>query len=278
MCLFFVTNASAHDARPRITTHYVEGLAWVLTYYYQGVRLHLQLNHCTVANVPETQTPSWQWYYPYHFAPFAVDFEEVRAMDIRFDLGKPFQPFEQLMGVFPASRLVHVCTCDRCVDVRFGSRQHIPAVFHSLMTDEDSPIIDFYPTSFEIDMNGKRMAWQGVALLPFIDQKRLLDAMAAHYPKLTEDEVRRNTWGNNAIFTSEKHSLYPSLEALYGKKKKQDVSCLSDSRCICHDKPFSRFPSMSRLAGASVGACCRIQTAYLAPLTTALLSSKASPI
>ncbi|KAI0254348.1 XRN 5'-3' exonuclease N-terminus-domain-containing protein [Lactifluus subvellereus] len=174
------------EFKKKITTHYVEGLAWVLAYYYQG-------------------TPSWQWYYPYHFAPFAADFEEVSKMDIRFDLGKPFQPFEQLMGVFPAS-----------------SRQHIPAVFHSLMTDEDSPIIDFYPATFEIDMNGKRMQWQGVALLPFIDQKRLLDAMAVHYPKLTEDEGRRNTWGNNAIFTSEKHTLYPSLESLYGKKKKQD--------------------------------------------------------
>ncbi|KAN0127489.1 XRN 5'-3' exonuclease N-terminus domain containing protein [Lactarius tabidus] len=174
------------EFKKKLTTHYVEGLAWVLAYYYQG-------------------TPSWQWYYPFHFAPFAADFEEVDKMDIRFDIGKPFQPFEQLMGVFPAA-----------------SRQHIPAVFHTLMTEEDSPIIDFYPTTFEIDMNGKRMAWQGVALLPFIDPKRLLDAMAVHYPELTEDEVRRNAWGNNAIFTSEEHSLYPSLEALYGKKKKQE--------------------------------------------------------
>ncbi|KAI0284979.1 XRN 5'-3' exonuclease N-terminus-domain-containing protein [Russula aff. rugulosa BPL654] len=185
--ILFVTIVATFILHPsRITTHYVEGLAWVLAYYYQG-------------------TPSWQWYYPYHFAPFAADFDEVDKMDIRFELGKPFQPFEQLMGVFPAA-----------------SRQHIPEVFHSLMMAEDSPIIDFYPTSFDIDMNGKRMAWQGVALLPFIDQKRLLDAMALHYPKLTEAEVRRNTWGNNAIFTSEEHSLYPSLEALYGKKKKQD--------------------------------------------------------
>ncbi|KAI9507709.1 exoribonuclease 2 [Russula earlei] len=163
---------SDQEFKKKIALHYVEGLAWVLAYYYQG-------------------TPSWQWYYPFHFAPFAADFDGVNNMD--------------LMGVFPAA-----------------SRQHIPAVFHSLMIDEDSPIIDFYPTSFDIDMNGKRMAWQGVALLPFIDQKRLLDAMAVHYPKLTEEEVRRNTWGNNAVFTSEQHTLYPSLEALYGKKKKQE--------------------------------------------------------
>jgi 5'-3' exoribonuclease 2 len=177
--------------------------------------------------ISDAQTPSWQWFYPFHFAPFAADFDEVNKMEIRFDIGKPFQPFEQLMGVFPAARSVLVHTCERRSDSGFGSRQHIPAVFHSLMIDEDSPIIDFYPTSFDIDMNGKRMAWQGVALLPFIDQTRLLDAMALHYPKLTEEEVRRNSWGNNAIFTSEEHSLYPFLEALYGKKKKQEVSCFS---------------------------------------------------
>lgn len=50
------------------------------------------------------QTPSWQWYYPYHFAPFAADFEDVGSMQLDFTLGQPFKPFEQLMGVFPAAR------------------------------------------------------------------------------------------------------------------------------------------------------------------------------
>ena len=92
------------------------------------------------------------------------------------------------------------------------------------MTERDSPIIDFYPNSFQIDMNGKRMAWQGVALLPFIDEKRLLDAMAPRYENLSEDEVNRNTWGSNTIFVFEDNPFYHALEALYGKRKSTEVS------------------------------------------------------
>lgn len=91
------------------------------------------------------------------------------------------------------------------------------------MLDEDSPIIDFYPSTFEIDMNGKKMAWQGVALLPFIDPNRLLEAMAIEYSNLTEEEVRRNRWGSNVLFASDEHALYPFYEALYGKRKNQEV-------------------------------------------------------
>ena len=91
------------------------------------------------------------------------------------------------------------------------------------MIDEDSPIIDFYPTTFEIDMNGKRMAWQGVALLPFIDENRLLEAMRPYYAQATEEEKRRNSRGNDTLFVSEHHPLFDFMCALYSKRRSNEV-------------------------------------------------------
>jgi 5'-3' exoribonuclease 2 len=87
------------------------------------------------------------------------------------------------------------------------------------MVDEDSEIIDFYPKEFAIDMNGHKMIWQGVALLPFIDQNRLLAALQARYPQLTEEEVIRNSRGSNYLYVSEDSPLYDSLLALYNARK-----------------------------------------------------------
>ena len=94
------------------------------------------------------------------------------------------------------------------------------------MTEKDSPIIDFYPETFEIDMNGKKMAWQGVALLPFIDEKRLLDAMSTRYSGLSYEEIERNKWGNNTLFVADEHPLYPTMESLYAKRKTDKVTTL----------------------------------------------------
>ena len=75
------------------------------------------------------------------------------------------------MGVFPA-----------------GSKKFVPPTWQEMMTHPESPIIDFYPTNFKIDLNGKKYAWQGVALLPFVEEKRLKKALDQVYPDLTADE------------------------------------------------------------------------------------------
>ena len=126
------------------------------------------------------------------------------------------------------------------------------------MTKEDSEIIDFYPEEFSVDMNGKKMLWQGVALLPFIDEQRLLGAMGKKYPLLTDDENRRNAFGKDVLFVNEDHTLYAQISSLYMKRKVDNVS--SQSRWaqtlvakLSHFSIHSRYLWMRKLAKASPG-------------------------
>jgi Xrn1 helical domain len=44
------------------------------------------------------------------------------------------------------------------------------------MKDPQSPVLDFYPTDFRVDQEGKRNDWEGIVLvnLPFHDRQKLL--------------------------------------------------------------------------------------------------------
>ena len=52
------------------------------------------------------------------------------------------------------------------------------------MTDEGSPIIDFYPLDFETDLNGKKNDWEAIVLIDFIDQERLVKTLNCKYNKI----------------------------------------------------------------------------------------------
>ena len=72
------------------------------------------------------------------------------------------------------------------------------------MVKEDSPISDFYPENFQIDMNGKKNIWEGIVLLPFIEQEKLLEEIKKNRTKskfLFEEEAR-NCFAKDVIFYS----------------------------------------------------------------------------
>lgn len=163
------------------TQHYIEGLQWVLYYYYQGC-------------------PSWNWYYRYHYAPRISDIAkglnsliESGKLALEFDLSKPFKPFEQLMAVLPAR-----------------SKQLMPVVYRPLMTDPHSPIIDFYPAEVDIDLNGKTASWEAVVLLSFVDENKLIEALKPIESKLSPSEKKRNSFGAEIQFI-----FNPQIDEVY---------------------------------------------------------------
>lgn len=147
---------------------YVRAIQWNLHYYYNGVQ-------------------SWNWYYPHHYSPYISDIRDFQNLDMSFDMGKPFLPFQQLMAILPAA-----------------SKSLVPSAYQDLMECESSPILDYYPKDFATDLNGKQHDWEAVVLIPFIDENRLLPAMEQNQQKLTEEERARNGHRGHLLFTYSK--------------------------------------------------------------------------
>lgn len=171
---------------------YVEGIQWILHYYYHGVQ-------------------SWSWYYPYHYAPFLSDIRNISGLKLTFDLEKPFMPFQQLLAVLPAA-----------------SMELLPESYRHLMTSENSPIIEYYPLDFQTDLNGKQQEWEAVVLIPFIDERCLLAAMDPFNNKMTKEEKGRNRHTECAVhsysadhdftYTSNLPLLFPDIVHCHVRK------------------------------------------------------------
>ena len=164
-------------AMKRLRHKYVEGIIWCYHYYYHGV--------C-----------SWGWFYPFHYAPLVCDLTDLESLYYELSLGQPFTPFEQLLAVLPSL-----------------SSRLLPEPFQKLMLDAGSPIYQYYPDNFDIDMEGRRNPWEGVVLIPFIDEELLRRAFVSiDLSSLSSHERARNSLGHPWIicFTPDHPSFLPA--------------------------------------------------------------------
>ncbi|KAK7198021.1 5'-3' exoribonuclease A [Novymonas esmeraldas] len=153
-------DAGSEDMR-QLREHYVEGLMWVMHYYYQGV-------------------PSWKWFFPHYYAPMASDMVSLAAIAARvsFDIGKPFQPHQQLLAVLPPM-----------------SYLSMPKAYWPLLRSPNSPLAKYLPEHIVIDREGARAPWEGIVLIPFIEEKTLLAAYDSVQRNVDPEDAANNVNG-----------------------------------------------------------------------------------
>ena len=157
------------------------------------------------------------------------------------------------MGVLPDARhLILSFYAGICFGLTLCvcSSHCLPEPYRALMSAETSPILDFYPVKFDVDMNGKKQSWLAVVLLPFIDETRcvarfisavvmvsyvvllvcLSQAVEATAPleaTLTPLERERNMLHDELLYAGPSHTLYDILSALSqaNRLNRTSISC-----------------------------------------------------
>lgn len=145
---------------------YLEGMQWVLSYYTRGV-------------------PNWKWRYPFHYAPFCYTLaEHIDKFNFPvYAFTKPTTPFIQLLSVLPPK-----------------SADLIPRPLNTLLTDEKSPLKDYCPEDFEIDLSGCRQEWEATVILPMIDYSLVEKEVLRRIKQVDKRDIRRNILGKSFIY------------------------------------------------------------------------------
>jgi 5'-3' exonuclease len=151
----------------QLCVDYLEGMQWVLEYYTKGV-------------------PDWKWCFKYHYAPFAFELaENLDAFEHKSEhpFSEPSTPFQQLLCVLPPK-----------------SAHLIPEPLSSLLTNPNSSLKEFCPTTFKVDLSGKRQEWEGTVLLPMVNFKCVETEYNKNISKVIKKDLERNTLGTSYSF------------------------------------------------------------------------------
>uniref|UniRef100_A0A6C0EJU0 Xrn1 N-terminal domain-containing protein n=1 Tax=viral metagenome TaxID=1070528 RepID=A0A6C0EJU0_9ZZZZ len=163
---YYRANLSECKELESLCHDYLEGMQWVLEYYTRGV-------------------PNWRWRFPHHYAPFAYTIAE-HIKTFKFSVyGQtiPTVPFVQLLSVLPPA-----------------SAHLLPFPLDKLLATKNSPISEYYPENFGIDLSGKRREWEGTVLLPMIDYNKVEREYYNRIQQVDQKERRRNILGKSFVY------------------------------------------------------------------------------
>jgi 5'-3' exoribonuclease 2 len=163
-----ISDDELEEFSENLVINYLLGIKWVMLYYFH-------------------ECPSWEWYYPYEHPPFISDINKylskVNMNKIKFSIGKPLQPYMQLLAVLPPQ-----------------SNYLIPPSLRKLMTNPRSSLAHLYPTEFKQDFINKSKYWKGIPLLPPLDIETIKHSFNKYKDELTKEEIERNKIKNVLFF------------------------------------------------------------------------------
>lgn len=163
---------------------YLEGMQWVLSYYTKKV-------------------PSWSWSFPYDYAPNltsiieAINFKRKpkpiqRLREPRFsnlvEEGRAIPPFHQLLCILPPQ-----------------SSNLLPYPLNNVFFNE---LKVFAPEKLTIDLSGKHQEWEGIVLLPKLDQDAVKKCYWKYRPFINHKaDISRDKAGRTFVYQNGSYTL-----------------------------------------------------------------------
>lgn len=180
--------------RDKLFNKYLEGLQWILYYYYNSIK-------------------SWKWHYPYHYAPMISDYSEINIDENLYNLydifdkdkSEPFTPYQSLLFILPPESFNLLPECYKEIPIKMK---------------------EYFPDTFNIDYNGKIAEYESLLLLPFIDEEKMVE-MEKNFRKLNQEEETGNKWGKSIMFnqnnSGEENIVFNDYE-IYQKNENKNIS------------------------------------------------------
>lgn len=167
----------------KICEQYLTGVIWNINYYDNGIS-------------------DWDWYFPFHFGPFLYDLVDILKNSFKktylLKNTKPNEIFKQLLSILPPPSKTLLPNC--------------------LVNVLDNELTNFCPLDFKVDTSGKYQVWEGVVVIPFLDQQYVYDVYEKYKSKFTATEQERNQIGTTVVYKYNKDNTYTKISR-YGNFK-----------------------------------------------------------